>query len=490
LERVSGGRRERIEWLKCDIDCAYFLDSYGWIFNATLRAWVPFRLWGAQFDVLDQLVDGSHYVVLKARQLGLTWLCLGYALWLMLFRPAAVVLLFSQREDEAQALLDRLKKMYSRLPRGMQCRRVVKENLSEFELSNGSTALCFPTTGGRSYTGTLVLADEADYIPNLNEFLNAVKPTVDAGGQLLLVSTADKAQPGSTFKRLFRAAWQGVSDEYRAIFLPWSARPERSQDWYSRIARDMREQDGSDDNLHQEYPDSPEQALSARTLDKRIPAHWVERVSAPAHPWPGACAEVPPLTGLALFRLPQPGHWYALGVDPAEGNPTSDESAICVLDVDSGEQVAVLAGRLQPASLADSAAKLAAWYNGATIMVERNNHGHSVLLWLAENTTADVAAGPDHRPGWLSNVKGKALMYDALTEACRDAQMTLHDETTLTQMANLDGSTLRAPAGEHDDRVDALALAWAASLAGAGQGASVVGAPVVDAIAAADGEGW
>jgi len=483
------GERERIEWLKCSGDVAYFLHNYAWIFNATQRAWIQFLLWGAQYEVLDQLVSGHHYIVLKARQLGLTWLCLGYALWLMLFRPAAVVLLFSKREDEAQELLYRLQKMYERLPPWMQCQRVVKANMSEFELSNGSMALCFPTTGGRSYTGTLVLADEADYIPDLNGFLNSVKPTVDAGGQMLLISTSDKKQPQSTFKRLFRAAWHRISNEYRAIFLPWSARPERTEEWYRRISHDMREQDGSDDNLHQEYPETPEQALAARTLDKRIPAEWVERVSAAARPWPGAGGGLS-LVGLSLFRVPQAGHWYALGVDPAEGNPTSDESAICVLDVDTGEQVAVLGARIQPASLADSAAKLAAFYNEGVIMVERNNHGHSVLLWLAENTTAYVAEGPDSKPGWLSNVKGKSLMYDAVTEGCRDGVLLLHDETTISQIGNIDGSTLRAPDGEHDDRADALALAWVASLAGAGRSVSTVSAPVVDVLAEADRSGW
>ena len=41
-------------------------------------------------------------VVLKARQLGISWLSLSYALWLMLFHPPATVLLFSLREEESQ----------------------------------------------------------------------------------------------------------------------------------------------------------------------------------------------------------------------------------------------------------------------------------------------------------------------------------------------------------------------------------------------------
>ena len=40
-------------------------------------------------------------VVLKARQLGFSWLVVCYSLWLMMFRSSATVLLFSKRDDEA-----------------------------------------------------------------------------------------------------------------------------------------------------------------------------------------------------------------------------------------------------------------------------------------------------------------------------------------------------------------------------------------------------
>jgi hypothetical protein len=405
---MTAGKRERVEWLKCSEDPAYFADTYVWIFNATLRSWIKLVLWAAQLTVLDQLVSGRNFLVLKARQLGLTWLCLAYALWLMLFRPAAVVLLFSKRDDEAEELLSRLKGMYDRLPSWMQARAVVKTNSSEFQLSNGSRAMCFPTTGGRSYTGTFVLGDEADYIPDLNGFLNAVKPTVDAGGQLVLITTSDKTRPQSTFKNLFRAAWQGIND-YVAVFLPWHARPDPTQDWYDAIARDMRAQDGSDDNLHQEYPETPEQALAAKTLDKRIPPAWVANVTHLACPLAGEKLpdDVPQVHGLRLYRGPDPLRSYVVGVDPAEGNPTSDDSALCVLDVDSGEQVAVLSAKMQPGFLAGCAAHLAVFYNDAGILVERNNHGHSVLLWLADNGVdvdgrgrfAYVLNGLDGKPG-------------------------------------------------------------------------------------------
>ena len=107
----------RIELLACAEDPAYFLDRYVFIYDATLADWVPFRLWSAQLDTLDTIRAHRLVVILKARQLGLTWLVLAFALWLLLFYPIATVLLFSLRDDEAADLLAvRLRGLHDRLP--------------------------------------------------------------------------------------------------------------------------------------------------------------------------------------------------------------------------------------------------------------------------------------------------------------------------------------------------------------------------------------
>ncbi len=70
------------------------------------------------------------------------------------------------------------------------------------------------------------------------------------------------------------------------------------------------------------------------------------------------------------------------GADPAEGNPNSDESAATVLDAVTWAQVAELAGRIEPSTFAGYIDEIGRWYNGADVMVERNNHGHLVIREL------------------------------------------------------------------------------------------------------------
>lgn len=449
------------EWATCAESPIYFIAAYCWVFNATEEAWIPFDPWPAQAWALTQIRQHRQVVILKARQLGFTWVCLAYALWQMLFRPVATIGLFSRTETDAGDLLDtRLKGMYDRLPAFLRCRGVLTSNMSRWELSNGSVALAFPTTGGRSYTFSFLLADEADFQENLPSFMRAVKPTIDAGGAMVLLSTSDKGNPGSLFKQIYRAA-KARLNEWLPLFLPWHARPGRTADWYVAQKRDVLANTGALDDLHQEYPTTDTEALAPRSLDKRIPAIWIEQCY--AEETGGLPDDAPPLPGLIVYRPPQPGRRYAVGVDPAEGNPTSDDSALTVLNVETGEECAVLSGKHQPSVIAGHADAIGKYFNNAGLMVERNNHGHAVLLWLEEHSKLRRLDGHDDKAGWLSSQTGKTLLYDKLTdyfrENAKEKARLLHSFATYVQLASIEGNTLRAPEGEHDDRADSYALA-------------------------------
>lgn len=173
----------------------------------------------------------------------------------------------------------------------------------------------------------------------------------------------------------------------------------------------------------------------------------------------------PAIPGFVAFCHPVPGRVYVMGCDPAEGNPHSDESALCVLDLESGEQVAELAGRIEPSTLADYADKIGRWYNNAPILVERQNHGHAVLLWLTMNSPLLSLPGLDGKPGWNNSELGKVRLYDGAADAFRHGETMIHSLETFTQLSSIEGSTLRAPSGEHDDRAMSYALALNARLA-------------------------
>lgn len=447
-------------------DPAAFIDRHVTIFNATNERWEPFHLWPAQADVLATMQTERRIVTLKARQLGLTWLALGALLHAMVFSTATIGIFSRREEDSADLLYNRLREMYERLPAWARVGKPQIANTTHLKLPNGSSARAFATNGGRQYTFSHLLVDEADFQDDLPGLLNAVEPTIDAGGALWLISSVDKSKPMSRFKAIYRAAAEGLN-AYAPIFLPWNARPERTPEWYAAQRADTLANTGSLDDLHQEYPATPEQALAPRSLDKRIPHDWLQACYAklpPIHP-PAA----PALPSLVIWKAPQPGRRYIVGADPAEGNPTSDESGLCVLDRITGEQCAELAGRFDPTVLAGYAYHLARYYNHAAIMPERNNHGHAFIAWFAANGQGIlILFGPDNKPGWNSNSLGKSLMYDraadTFRDAARDGLILLHGQETYLQLASIEGRTLLAPEGMRDDRADSWTLANAGRL--------------------------
>lgn len=455
--------QQKAEWLICAESPLHFAHSYCQIFDSEEKGWIPFELWPAQAKTLKTIQNERLTIILKARQLGLTWLCLSYALWQMIFHPQAEVLMFSRRDDEAIFLLDdRMKGMYNRLPVWMQAKSILNSNSHEFGLSNGSTARAFPTGAGDSYTATLAIVDEADLIPDFNKLMRAVKPTIDTGGRMILLSRTDKTKPQSEFKRIYRASKKADSP-WVGVFLPWHVRPARDTKWYQEQKADIESRTGSLDDLHEQYPATDTEALAPKSLDKRIPSAWIEQCYAEEEG--DLPADAPAIPELIVYCRPQLGRRYVLGVDPAEGNPTSDDSALTVLDAITGEECATLSGKFQPAVMASYADKVGTYYNRAGIMVERNNHGHAVILWLTEHSLLVLLSGHDDRVGWLSSQMGKTLLYDKMTDYFRDnareKNKLLHSFVTYTQLASIEGNTLRAPEGEHDDRADSYALAEA-----------------------------
>jgi hypothetical protein len=83
-----------------------------------------------------------------------------------------------------------------------------------------------------------------------------------------------------------------------------------------------------------------------------------------------------------------------------------------------------------------------------------------VLLKLRETASSDVVQnGPDDRPGYNETAKSKAILLDQCAEVLKDGDTTIRTLETYTQLANLEASTLKAPADEHDDYALSFALA-------------------------------
>lgn len=445
------------EFIKCSFSASYFINTYVQIYDATTATWIPFELWPEQESTLQTITDERLVIILKARQLGQTWLCLAYILHKMIFKPIQTALLFSRREDESIYLLrKRLKRMHGRLPEWMQSPTFLTDSQHEWQLENESIAYAFPTTAGDSYTASIVLVDEADLIPDLGALMTSVKPTIDGGGEMILLSRSNKDLPRSPFKQYYRAAKKGNNWAY--VFLPWDARPSRNRGWYLEQKLDILSRTGSLDDLWEQYPASDVEALAPKQQAKRIPPKHVEQCFEELEPLVKSQLEdCPAITELEVFFEPQLELTYVIGADPAEGNPKSDESSFTVLEEITQEEVATFSAKVETDVFSDYIERVATWYNNASVLVERNNHGHVVIKDLIG--AVELLNGEDGKPGWQTNAKSKSAMYNIAAEQFRDKQVVIHSQETAHQVMSVEGATLKAPKGENDDRAMGFVLA-------------------------------
>lgn len=272
------------EWEQCQVDPSYFIDTHIVIDEpqGDSVAAMPFHLWPEQVNVLTQLAGEKLVIILKARQLGISWLCCAYALWLCLMKPGRVVLMFSEREDKSQELVRRLRVMYQRLPEWMRVRvPLTKDNTQALEWANGSRVSASAATpgAGRSLTASLVLLDEFAFMQWGADVYTAVKPTIDAGGQLFIVSTANGE--GDKFHALWNDALKRINN-FAGIFLSWRARPGRDDQW--RAARAAEALSPTADL--QEYPATPDEAFQSTGGDRYLPSIAL---------WDACRGDVPPL---------------------------------------------------------------------------------------------------------------------------------------------------------------------------------------------------
>jgi hypothetical protein len=232
---------------------------------------VPFRLWPDQFRLMLLLMSIKLLVILKARQLGISWLVCAYTLWLCFFQEGRVALLFSQGQLEANELLRRIKAIYDRLPEWMKAAgpMLITSNTTQLAWSNGSSIQSLPATekAGRSFTASLVVMDEFAFMSWGEMLYSALKPTIDGGGQLIILSTANGI--GTLFHQLWKDAVAGVSN-FTAVFLPWWSRPSRNQVWYEGLAKDAATP-LQIQIIRQEYPATPEEAFISIAAERFLP---------------------------------------------------------------------------------------------------------------------------------------------------------------------------------------------------------------------------
>jgi hypothetical protein len=181
---------------------------------------------------------------------------------------------------------------------------------------------------------------------------------------------------------------------------------------------------------------------------------------------------------LEIWLPPMKGKEYLVAVDPAGGGSEGDYSAAQVLELESGLQCAEFAGHVGGLELARLVTDLAAEYNGAWLVVERNNHGSGVLALAETACKYGRIYQQSGQTGWLTTSMSRPAMLGRLDAALVEepgrfqSRRLLGECRSFVRIAN--GSS-GARAGTHDDRVMAMAIGLAARAELVGRHSRTVG---------------
>ena len=455
----------------------------------------PDAPWFWQRELVDEIMSHGATMILKARQLGATWVVAAISLWYLLFRPGSYCILFSYTEAEAKEIIARVWTMYLSLPEVLRSHvQVVTPERSEEPsewirvrhpggLLSRIRALPATKKHGRGANASLIVMDEAAYQDYCREIYTSANPAIARGGKLVLVSTANgvgnvQNEEGNWFYILYATQRQR---RLHFKFLPWNLHPERDDDWYQRVAMRLPEQ-----QRNQEYPLNEKDAFilsGALFFDRPALAYYAAKVVDPLFRCQFFTSS--PMTAqlmrtdegmIWVYELPRENAKYVLGVDTSTGSG-ADFSSGHVMDQETGQIVAHVWGLVAMPLLAEQLHYLGRWYNDALIGIELGGgYGDALVISLRDGGVgrppykniyrhrAETKRGSlrSERYGFPITAGSRKQILDNLSFALITRQFQWMDNDTLGEMgsfayANTNPSP-RAQEGMNDDRVLSLAL--------------------------------
>jgi len=367
--------KRKEEFAKCKKDPIYFMKKYCKIAHPQ-RGIIPFELYPFQENVVQQLEEHRLNIILKSRQLGISTLTAGYALWKCLFVSGFNVIVIATKSKVASALVKKVRVMYNGLPDWMKDSKLgtnrTYDNVQSQEFGNESkiTAETCSEDAGRSGAASLLLIDEAAFIKErlINDLWSAAWPTLSTGGSAVILSTPNGE--GGFFHKKWTEAEVGDND-FNPIKLHWTVHPERGQDWRDAQTRQLGVKLANQE-CECEFTSSGETVIEGDIVK------WYEEHENIIEPLLKKLRK-------KFFQYTEidPTKSYIIPADVARGDGT-DSSAFHILDAETLEQCAEFKDQLPPTEYALLLYSIAKDWNNALLIVENTGLGWSVIEKLIE----------------------------------------------------------------------------------------------------------
>ena len=352
----------RDEYKRCSQDPVHFMRKYCIIQHPT-RGKMYFNLYPFQEDSLTRISQNRYTVILKSRQLGISTLTAGYALWRMIFKEDFNVLVIATKQDVAKNLVTKVRVMHDNLPAWLKG-KALEDNKLSLRFKNGSQIKAISSKGdaGRSEALSLLIFDEAAFIDRIDEIWTAAQQTLATGGDSIMLST-----PNGT-GNLFHKTWVDAEagGQFHPIKLHWTLHPERDEKWRQLqtelLGEKMAAQECDCDFI-----------TSGHTIVDGPILQWYEQTY---------IEEPKEKRGFDgnywLWDYPNYSKNYTVIADVARGDG-GDYSAFHVMETESMTQVAEYRGKIGTTEYGQMLVAVATEWNNALLVIENANIGWAVI---------------------------------------------------------------------------------------------------------------
>ncbi len=454
------------EYAKCATDPVYFLGKYG-IIQHPVRGKVNFNLYDFQEKSLESFMKHDYNIVLKARQLGLSTLTAGYALWMMTFQQDKNILVIATKQETAKNLVTKVRVMHANLP-GWLKQPCVEDNKLSLRYKNGSQikAVASSEESGRSEALSLLIIDEAAFIDKIDTIWGAAQQTLATGGRALVISTPNGV--GNFFHKTWIGAEDGTND-FNFIKLHWSVHPERGQEWRDEqdklLGPSLAAQECDCDFITSGR--GVIDGLLLENLKESSVREPMEKRGIDSNYW--------------IWQPPNYTKNYVVSADVSRGDGT-DYSAFHIIDVESLEQVAEYKGKISTQDFGNMLVNVASEYNNALLVVENNNIGWAAIQQVIDReypnlfyTSKDLQyVDVQHQitnkyrsqernmvPGFSTTSKTRPLIVAKLEEMFREESVVVHSQRLIDELFVFiyNGNRAEAMTGYNDDLVMSFAIA-------------------------------
>lgn len=467
--------RQFIEDKKCISSFPYFAQKYARILHPK-KGLVPFILFNYQKRSVKDFEENRWNIISKFRQGGLTTLVEIWSFWRCLYKMDQQILFISKTDQEAIAAGDILNRLKQNLPNWMQPNTNGKWNdhLKQFIDTGGQIKFGTPERA-RGSAATLLIVDEAAFIPDMQDHWKAIYPVLSTGGSAIIISTVNGI--GNWYEEEYHKAQQG-KNKFKIIDLDYWEHPDYNNPVWVEEQKAQLGERGWKQEVLRSFLDSGETYIPASiivSLQQRTRNNYpkMRKFAKYVNKGENQSPEEWENNGaLWVWKEPVDGHDYILSIDTAEGvGEEGDNSCIEVIDANTLEQVAeYYSNNTPPYILSQIGNQLASLYNHAIIVVENVGCGASVVNNLQHELHYDNLyyenigkSGRTAKAGLKINGSNRPVILECLQRRVMNETIIINSNRFVKELNtfvyNRKTERPEASNGNHDDAIMAMALA-------------------------------